>query len=305
MSALVSICIPTYNRETYVLMAVDSCLKQTYKNLEIIVYDDDSTDNTVSELKKINDPRLKIFVQDHNQGMVPNWNAAILKAKGKYVKLLASDDFIEPKCIELELNAMEADPKAVLVTCRRKFIDSAGNTIKDMGFATKNIKQSGETYIRQSLISLRENRIGEPTATLFLRQIAVSSGLFDPQFGQLADFEFWLRLLQHGNLIYLNKTLCGFRIHDEAGTAKAIKNGTFIRETYDLIHKFYDNTKHTKRFKLSKRDHRQILIIKTRDFLSGIRKLILKKEYYSAAQHLKQLLSYSSPYILLQSIIRN
>lgn len=78
---LVSICIPTYNREKYLKHTIESALKQTYSNIEIIVSDNASDDNTVNLVKSFKDKRIHLIVQKKNIGMVPNWNACIKKAR--------------------------------------------------------------------------------------------------------------------------------------------------------------------------------------------------------------------------------
>ena len=103
MNPLVSICIPTYNREDSICDALNCAVNQTYKNIEILVSDNCSTDNTVNLVKKIKDPRIKIVVHKKNLGMIPNWNFCIQEAKGKYVKFLHSDDLIDSTCVEKEL----------------------------------------------------------------------------------------------------------------------------------------------------------------------------------------------------------
>lgn len=101
-SPLVSIIIPVYNREKVIGRALDSALRQTYKNIEIICCDNCSEDNTFSVLEEYakKDNRIKLFHQKKNLGPVRNWLTGFEKSQGDYVKFLWSDDVIHDECIE-------------------------------------------------------------------------------------------------------------------------------------------------------------------------------------------------------------
>src|ERR1035438_1370812 len=104
---LVSICIPTYNTGNYIAAAIQSVLDQTYTNLEIIITDNCSTDNTIEIINSFHDPRISYFRNDHNFGVEYNWNKSLKLAKGKYLKLLCADDIIYPDCIREQVSVME------------------------------------------------------------------------------------------------------------------------------------------------------------------------------------------------------
>ncbi|NTE05560.1 glycosyltransferase family 2 protein [Agrobacterium tumefaciens] len=108
---LVSIVIPVYNRENYISECVNSALNQTYKNLEVIVTDNLSTDKTwqiLIDLAK-KDSRLKIFQNEQNIGPVRNWKKSIDLASGKYTNILWSDDILNPQFIEKAIVYLEND----------------------------------------------------------------------------------------------------------------------------------------------------------------------------------------------------
>ena len=109
---LVSILIPVYNREKIVSRAIDSALAQTYRNIEIIICDNASTDGTWSVLQEYaeKDNRVKIFRNETNVGPVRNWEKCLKHANGKFAKFLWSDDEILPRFIEIMVGAMERNP---------------------------------------------------------------------------------------------------------------------------------------------------------------------------------------------------
>ncbi len=101
---LVSICIPTYNRATIITKAIDSALSQTYKNIEVIVVDNASTDNTEEIVLGYDDPRLRYVRNSENLGLFGNFNRCIELYKGEFLHILHSDDYIDSdfteKCVD-------------------------------------------------------------------------------------------------------------------------------------------------------------------------------------------------------------
>jgi len=122
---LVSILIPVYNREKYIEETVQSALNQTYKNIEIIVVDNQSTDNTWEILQKLasQDERIKIFQNKTNIGPVKNWKRCIDEATGEYGKILWSDDLIAPEFLEKTVPYLENEDVGFVFTGTEIFID--------------------------------------------------------------------------------------------------------------------------------------------------------------------------------------
>ena len=99
-AGLVTIGIPTFNRAHFVLDAVESCLTQTYSNLEIIVCDNASSDDTWEKLNGIKDPKVRLIRQSTNVGGAGNFNTCLREAQGELFLLLCDDDLLEPTAIE-------------------------------------------------------------------------------------------------------------------------------------------------------------------------------------------------------------
>lgn len=113
---LVSIIIPVYNRERYIEIALNSAVNQTYKNIEIIVVDNCSTDHTWTILQKYAaaDSRIKIFQNSRNLGPVLNWNECFKRANGEYIKIVWSDDWMSDDFIEKALPVLKRDVAFVI-----------------------------------------------------------------------------------------------------------------------------------------------------------------------------------------------
>jgi len=102
MEPLVSILIPSFNREDYIAATLESALSQTHTNIEVIICDNASTDSTASIVRSFvkRDPRVFFFEQEKNLGPVLNWEECLKRAKGVYTHILWSDDLVEPRFLE-------------------------------------------------------------------------------------------------------------------------------------------------------------------------------------------------------------
>jgi glycosyltransferase involved in cell wall biosynthesis len=106
----VTIAIPTYNRSKLVVRAIGSALEQTYADIEVIVCNDASTDDTVERVANISDPRLRLFTHPRNVGSSQNYNFALKQARGEFFTALMDDDYFEPTCIEALLTPWHKFP---------------------------------------------------------------------------------------------------------------------------------------------------------------------------------------------------
>lgn len=124
---MVSILIPTYNRENLIEQTVHSALEQTYQNIEIIIIDNNSADHTWDILKRISsqDPRIRVFKNDTNIGPVRNWKRCLDEASGIYGKILWSDDLIDKDFIYKTVAFLEESPNVGFVyTCTEIFCEN-------------------------------------------------------------------------------------------------------------------------------------------------------------------------------------
>ena len=130
---LVSICIPTYNRADMVGKAIESALDQTYQNIEVIVVDNASTDNTEEIVASYDDPRLKYFGNDENVGIFGNFNRCIDLYNGDFLHILHSDDFISLDFTEKCVDFFETHPNVFLTFTATKTIEMGHMTLISKG----------------------------------------------------------------------------------------------------------------------------------------------------------------------------
>ncbi|MBG9612218.1 glycosyltransferase [Bacillus cereus] len=218
---LVSVLIPTYNRPNYFKIALDSVLAQDYPNIEIIITDDSTNDETYSIVAPLINSFSNIHYYKNNVrlGGVKNFQNAFLQSKGDYINFLMDDDFFHPKKISTMMNYYLKDPeqKIKLITSYRQPVDGEGNLIPDFPFTQK--KHPSLTLIdgleAGGSIILDNNWIGEPTTPLFRKKdLSEPFGSFyGHQYQSAVDMASWLTLLAQGSILYIPDTLSYVRMH--------------------------------------------------------------------------------------------
>lgn len=240
----VSICIPTYNGAQYLEACLDSVLNQTYKNIEILVVDDGSTDATLAILERYaaSDQRIRLVRNEHNLGLVGNWNRCIEQAQGEWIKFLFQDDLLDSKCLEAMLAAAD---RAILISCRREFVFESGIDSETRHFfstvPTLDSVFGGKTQIdpqtlcKAVLEHFGTNFIGEPTSVMLHRSVFQRFGKFNADLVQLCDFEYWIRVGVHTGLTYVPETLAKFRVHSGSASSANAKQGFFRKSIADKL----------------------------------------------------------------------
>src|SRR5690348_7080606 len=112
---LVTIAIPTFNRAALLQGCVDAALNQSYSNVEVLVSDNASTDETSRMLKGLSDSRLRVLTQERNLGLLPNWNALLREARGEFVIFVPDDDRIGHRMLERSLTLVRTVPQVSIV----------------------------------------------------------------------------------------------------------------------------------------------------------------------------------------------
>lgn len=221
MQPLVSICIPCYNAAPFIGETLQSVLAQTYANLEIIICDDQSKDNTVEVAKTFIDSRISIHENERNLGSSGNYNQALSYANGKYVKLLCADDVVAPDCIEKQVRAFEenADKNIALVTAEKRIINEKGKYLFTKKFPGKGFFE-GKKAVRKSVRN-GTNIFGEPGLPLMKTEVLrqTSGVIEDKYFTYCNDFDLWCKMLLLGNLFVINEPLFSFRIVSTSTTS--------------------------------------------------------------------------------------
>jgi len=210
---VVSVVIPTYNREQQTIAAIDSVLAQTYGNVDIIVVDDGSTDDSGQAIQrfireKTNGCREILFVRQPNQGASVARNTGIANAKGEYIAFLDSDDSWDAEKLEYQMQALERfkDECGVCFTDAR-LVNNAGMDTSSFQVHGRNYKES-MGIDRDAMKSLAESFSGFWISSLLVRaDLARQIGGFRPDISFVEDRDFHFRLSLVTSVAYVNKLL--------------------------------------------------------------------------------------------------
>jgi glycosyltransferase involved in cell wall biosynthesis len=209
MQPLVSIALCTYNGENFLAEQLDSLVKQTYPNLEIIVTDDRSTDGTYAVLTNYAQQYsfVKIFKNEYNLGHTKNFEKAISLCTGDYIELADQDDvWALDKITQMVANIGDS----ALIYHDSEFIDDKGNSLG------KKLSDVINMYQGRSALPLLFMNCVTGHASLFKAELRKYLGSFNPEF----HHDWWIGLIatQHGGIKYLDKTLVKYRQHGNSFT---------------------------------------------------------------------------------------
>lgn len=238
---LVSVLIPTYNYARFLDEAIQSVLDQTYQHFEIVIVDNNSTDDTAQVVSKyLSDNRVKYYRNERNLGLVGNWNKCVEYASGEFVKFLMADDKFKPELLEEFLDIMKRYPKVALVTSNSEMFGARSKPrISDfIGL------QNGKDMIFRCLNQGSGNLIGEPTTVMIRKKDLDQVGEFKTDYTCLVDLNMWLRLLDCGDAYFIAKNLSYFRVHNNQQSAR-----TNVNNWIDEYH-FYKDVKEHNVYKL-------------------------------------------------------
>jgi len=221
----VSICIPTYNRKEYLKETINSILAQTYKDYEIVVVDDGSTDGTEEMLKELDIPVTYYWQQ--NSGDAAARNKLIELARGKYISFIDSDDLLMPDAIEKMVKIMEAENGEVIVYGSYYRIDDNG---KIYGRCKRRLYSGIITR------HLFETILVHACGSMFPTRILKESPAFDISLNICSDYDLWLRLSMKHRFIALPEPTFKRRRHS-TNLSKASLENCLIE--FQVVNRFY------------------------------------------------------------------
>lgn len=200
----VSVIVPLYNTAAFIGPALESVLKQTMSDLELIVVDDGSTDDSLAVVQSVEDERLRIFRQN-NQGASAARNRGLGEAHAPYVAFLDGDDFWREDKLERQLTVLDKHPELDLVFTRCTVVDEQEEPLALTGPAPDGPMSYSDL--------LCENFIRNGSTVLVRRAALVAAGCFDPSFAACNDYEAWLRVsaLRPRNLLCVQQYLTFYR----------------------------------------------------------------------------------------------
>jgi len=261
----VSIVIPVYNAEKYLRECIESSLNQTYKDIEIIVVNDGSTDRSLEILNEYSN-KIKI-IKKKNGGTASALNAGIKIMQGEWFKWLSADDVLYTNAIEeLILETKKLENKKIIIYSNYDIINSKGEIIKQ--FIEPNYNELSSFDFNAILL---DHHIGNGTTSLIHKSILDRYGIFDEEIEFEEDYELWLRFcFIHGCRLHLvPKILAKYRMHESQLTqskiGKSSKQANEIRQK--ILEKIDPNEQKRYKFALKEIKKKKQLPIKIRHIL--------------------------------------
>ncbi|MBV8071358.1 MAG: glycosyltransferase [Acidobacteriaceae bacterium] len=234
----VSVCIPTYNHQKYIRECLTSILDQDYKNLEVVITDDCSTDRTVDEIEPFLSRSVHLLRHDRNYGPSVAANNSIRNSGGEFVCYFNSDDAFLPSKVCKQRKVFDEHPEVAAVFSFVDYMDEDGKAIPGPGQSWSKGNQSRESWLR--LFFYKGNFLSAPTV-MMRRSVLEEVGLFDHRLIQVQDFDLWIRLCLKADIYVIEEPLVRYRIRANAGNLGANtpeKTGTRLWEMSKALRRF-------------------------------------------------------------------
>ena len=229
MNPLVSVIIPIFNAERYLKYSLESTLNQTYENLEIILIDDNSTDESYEIAKKYNgmDSRIILLKNDVNLKLSKTLNIGILASSGVYIARMDADDISALDRIQRQVNVLEGDPKCCIVGSDIEIIDENSRTLGSRRYHYDDLSIRKKIFFYSPFC--------HPAITM-RASVLNDVGLYNAEFNPAEDYELYFRMGQRGTFANIDKKLLKYRILDnsmtQAGPEKMESMTLNIRKLY-------------------------------------------------------------------------
>jgi glycosyltransferase involved in cell wall biosynthesis len=220
----ISIIVPNYNHVRYLPARLESIRRQTYRDTEVILMDDASTDGSVELLKRFaGETGASLHINGKNSGSpFRQWNAGVKLARGEYVWMAESDDEADPRFLERMMGKLGSDPDGVLAYCRSVMVNESGMVL-DEGRSwppeerwRSDFDADGPEECRRELVI--RNTIPNASGVVFRRLAYVAGGGALEDMRYCGDWVAWYRVLKSGRMFYCAEVLNRFRKHERSVT---------------------------------------------------------------------------------------
>lgn len=198
----VSVVIPAYNAIAYLPETIESVLKQTFTDFEVLIVNDGSSDNIVEWAAGVKDSRVRLISQA-NQGVSAARNTGIAQAQGEYIAFLDADDLWEPTKLEKQVCRLDDNPAIGLVYTWTALIDPAGKLTGTV-FCYEAEGNVWETILVHDIVC-------NGSSAMVRRSCFEVAGVFDPNLSSAADFDMWTRIAAHYPFAVVKELLVHYR----------------------------------------------------------------------------------------------
>ena len=223
----VSVVIPVYNAIKFLRETLGHVFAQTFKDYEVVVVDDGSTDNSVSVVEEIAEryARPVRIISQANQGAAAARNTGARAAQGQYLAFLDADDIWYPQKLGREVEVLEKGQGAIMAWSNWDVVDGVGRMV-DSGFPAHQLTSCDDTPLTKLLG--KETRCVHLSAMLVHRTVFEQIGGFDPDVFPIEDYDLSFRLFNFGHCVFLKENLAAYRNHPEGVSKVGLLHGVEI-----------------------------------------------------------------------------
>jgi GT2 family glycosyltransferase len=218
-SAKVSIVLPTHNGSTYFRQSIESCLSQSYANLELIVVDDGSAQDVRGIVAEYTDPRIQYLRHDRNQGLPAALNTGFRAASGMFLSWTSDDNYYAPDAIERLVRFLQRNPRTDFVYSSMFIVDAS---------------QQGSPKVRSALPPAdlkHQNSIG--ACFMYTRRVYAAIGEYDAAAILVEDYDYWIRVSKRFRMQRILEPLYYYRYHAQSLTSKHTREE--VARRFDLV----------------------------------------------------------------------
>lgn len=246
----VTICVPTYNSEKFLRPCLDSIAGQSYKNIEVLVSDNASADNTVLIIEDyVKRYGFKLFTNQTNIGAGENFNKLIRLAKGDYIAVYHADDIYEKNIVEESVKVLDANQSAGLVGTMGNIINENGEKFNSMNLPRHLKKLSKTVYtFDEALSGIVKRGWFFVTPTIMVRnKVFQKLGVFNTQeFVSAGDYGFWMKIAYNYDVAIIDSKLINYRIHKNQGTEREVRRNLGVADIVLVLRKYKELTSNKK-----------------------------------------------------------
>lgn len=229
----VSILIPCYNSESFIRDALESCLNQSYRNIEVIIVDDGSTDDSLKIAKEYESKFNNIFVfSQNNKGACSARNLAFEKSSGDYIMYLDADDIISLNKIECQVKALNNRDMRDIATCRW---DRFQNNIEEAKFPSYRCYGDYDKGINLLMDLWNNGEMFQTSCYLISRQLVIESGIWNESLKKNQDGEFFARVLLHTKSVVFCEIA---KVYYRSGDYESVSKGSTKSKIVSLLESF-------------------------------------------------------------------
>ncbi len=200
---IISVILPVYNGEKTIRETIESILKQTFSDFELIVINDGSKDSTVEIVSSFPDPRIKLFSYP-NAGQPASRNRGISRAEGEYISFIDADDLWTPDKLEAQFKALQNNPQAAVAYSWTNMIDESGKFLREGAY----LSYEGDVLTELLLSNFLENGSNPLIRASALREV----GNFDESLSNAHDWDMWLRLAARYHFVAVSSIQILYRV---------------------------------------------------------------------------------------------